>query len=53
MQENNDSSIKLLEILNSQQTHTAEIEIGITETVNSFLSTFEVLCEIFFNDYIN
>lgn len=53
LDENIDSSVKLLEILNSQQMYTTEIETGICETVKSFLSTFEVLCEIFFNDCTN
>lgn len=53
LDESVDISIKLLEILNSQQMYTPEIEKGINETVKAFLSTFDVLCEIFFNDYKN
>lgn len=53
LDESTQIAIKLLEILNSQQMHTVEIEKGIVETVKAFVSTFEVLCEIFFNDYSN
>lgn len=53
LDESTDVAIKLLEILNSQQMYTPEIEKGIVETVKAFLSTFDVLCEIFFNDYSN
>jgi len=44
------TTTKLLSILNSQQMYTNEIETAINETVNAFLSTFEILCEIFFTD---
>lgn len=44
---------ELLEILNSQQMCAKEIEIGVEYTVDAFLSTFEILSEIFFNDCVN
>lgn len=53
LDESTNVAVKLLEILNSQQMYTPEIEKGIVETVKAFLSTFDVLCEIFFNDYPN
>lgn len=51
LNENNDASINLLKMLNSQQIYTTEIETGIIETVKAFCMAFDVLCEIFFNEY--
>lgn len=48
LDESKDSAIKLLDMLNSQQMYTSEIEKGICETVKAFLLTFEVLHEIFY-----
>jgi hypothetical protein len=53
LNESPDVAIKLLELLNSQQMYTPEIEKGISETAKSFLGMFEILCEIFFNDYVH
>lgn len=49
----NTNCIQLLKILDSQQIYTNEIENGINQTVKSYLSMFEILCEIFFSDYTN
>jgi hypothetical protein len=53
LDESLDQSLKLLEILNLQQAYTVEIEKGISDTVKSFFGTFEILCEIFYNECAN
>jgi hypothetical protein len=53
LNENPEQSLKLLEILNSQHAYTQEIEKGISDTVKAFVGMFEILCEIFYNEFVN